>query len=159
MNAQIAKEMVMQGVVVSSSKSPAAPVLEVSFSAAPNVTTSTSVSTTVPTPAPVSKNLVVATAPTPAPSVSAPTLEDPVVATAPTPAPAISAPTPEDPVVAPAPTSFARPLSPDFDALSASNEAEHKSGSSFGSKFEVCPFITTATPPSSPALDAKEVDI
>ncbi|XP_062203784.1 classical arabinogalactan protein 9-like [Phragmites australis] len=128
--------MAMQGVVVSSSESPATLVLEVSVSAALDVSTSTSVLATAPTPAPTPEDPVVATEATPTPGVSAPALEDAVVATVPTPSLAISAPTLEDPIVATAPTSSTRPLSPDFDAISTSNKAEHDSSFDSYSRFE-----------------------
>ncbi|XP_062188903.1 predicted GPI-anchored protein 58 [Phragmites australis] len=156
--------MAAQGVVVSCFESPATLVFEVSISSIHDVSTTTSILATAPTPtpavsAPRPKDPVVAMTPTPALGVSAPTLEDPIVATAPTPAPVVNAPAPEDPVVSIAPTSSARPLSPNFDALSTSNEAEHDpdSGSDFGfgSRFKVCPSTATTTPPSSPNLDAK----
>ena len=98
---------------------------------------------------------------TPAAGVNAPALEDHVVVTAPTLAPIVSAFALEEHVVVTAPTSSVRPSSPDFDALSASNEAEHgsSSGSGFDPRFEVRPSTTTMAPPSSSAQDAKEVDI
>ncbi|XP_062217639.1 predicted GPI-anchored protein 58 [Phragmites australis] len=167
--------MTAQGVVVSSSKSPVALVLEGSISTAPNVIPPTSVSVTAPTPedpavaivptpapgvcAPTMEDAIVAIAPTHAPALSAPTLKDPTVVTAPTHAPAVSAPTLEDPVMATASTFSARPSSPDFDTLSTFNKVEHDFGSSSSSRFKVYPSTVTAMPPSSPTPDAKDVDI